>query len=375
MMGIDRRALRVAWTVFLFGLALTVIWFIRSTIAVFAAAVFFAYILSPVVGLVERFIKRRRGLALAIVYCLLVGLLVLIGFQLVPAVAGQAINLSSRLPGLVSGGNLTKWPLPTWAEPMRAQLIPVLNKIATNLQSSVGPVLQQAGSHLLSGLGATLPIILIPILAFFFLKDARAMRSALVCFVDKSANRVMLDRILDDIHDVLRNYIRALVLLSFASFCAWAIFLNVLGYPYELLLAGVSALFEFIPVIGPAAALAVLLAVCLVTGTGGLLWIVIFWASFRVFQDYVLNPYLMSSGIEIHPLLVLFGVLAGDALAGVPGMFFSVPVLAILRLIIVRMRTASQNRDPVRETQRVVLTTEAPSDLRPEVKLSNQISS
>src|SRR5881227_232219 len=101
MMGIDRRALRVAWTVFLFGLTLTVIWFIRSTIAVFAAAVFFAYILSPVVGLVERFIKRRRALALAIVYCVLVGLLVLIGFQLVPALAGQAISLSSRLPSLV----------------------------------------------------------------------------------------------------------------------------------------------------------------------------------------------------------------------------------------------------------------------------------
>ncbi len=255
---------------------------------------------------------------------------------------------------------------------MRAQLIPVLNKIATNLQSSVVPVLQQAGSHLLSGLGATLPIILIPILAFFFLKDARALRGALVGLVEKSANRLMLDRILDDIHDVLRNYIRALVLLSFASFCAWAIFLSVLGYPYELLLAGVSAIFEFIPVIGPAAALAVLLSVCLVTGTGGLLWIVIFWASFRVFQDYVLNPYLMSSGIEIHPLLVLFGVLAGDALAGVPGMFFSVPVLAILRLIIVRMRTASRPRDPAREPQRVIITSEAPSDLRPEVKLSGQ---
>ncbi|MFL6416392.1 MAG: AI-2E family transporter [Bryobacteraceae bacterium] len=372
MMGIDHRALRVAWTVFLFALALTVIWFIRSTIAVFAGAVFFAYMLSPVVGVVERFIKRRRALALTIVYCLLVGLLVLIGFQLVPAVAGQAINLSSRLPGLVSGGNLAKLPLPAWAEPMRNQLVPVLNRVATNLQSSVVPFLQQAGSHLLSGLGATLPIILIPILAFFFLKDARSIRGSILTLVDKSQSRAMLDRILDDIHDVLRNYIRALVLLSIASFCAWAIFLSVLRYPYELLLAGVSAIFEFIPVIGPAAALAILLSVCIVTGTGGLIWIVVFWASFRVFQDYVLNPYLMSSGIEIHPLLVLFGVLAGDALAGVPGMFFSVPVLAILRLIIIRMRTASQRRDPVREAQRVLLTTDLPSDLRPEVKLSNE---
>lgn len=371
MMGIDHRALRAAWTVFLFGLALTVIWFIRSTIVVFAAAVFFAYMLSPLVGLVERFIKRRRGLALAIVYCLLIGLLVLIGFRLVPAVAAQAISLSSRLPGLISG-NLGKFPLPAWAEPMREQVIPVLNKIATNLQSSVVPFLQEAGSRVLTGLGATLPIILIPILAFFFLKDARTIRASLVCLVEKASNRAMLDRILDDIHDVLRNYIRALVLLSIASFCAWAIFLSALRYPYELLLAGVSAILEFIPVIGPAAALAILLAVCLVTGTGGLLWIVIFWACFRVLQDYVLNPYLMSSGIEIHPLLVLFGVLAGDALAGIPGMFFSVPVLAILRLVFVRMRTASARRESAQDPRRVLLTSQMPSEVQPEVKLSKQ---
>src|SRR4051794_12536874 len=372
MMGIDRRALRVAWTVFLFALALTVIWFIRSTIAVFAGAVFFAYMLSPVVAVVERFIKRRRGLALTIVYCVLVGLLVLIGFQLVPAVAGQAISLSSRLPGLLSGGNLAKLPLPSWAEPMREQLIPVLNKIGTNLQSSVVPVLQEAGSRLLSGLGATLPIILIPILAFFFLKDGRAIRASLLCLINTDANRTILDRILNDIHDVLRNYIRALVLLSIASFCAWAIFLGVLRYPYELLLAGVSALFEFIPVIGPAAALAVLLAVCLVTGTGGLVWILVFWACFRVFQDYVLNPYLMSSGIEIHPLLVLFGVLAGDALAGVPGMFFSVPVLAILRHVFVRMRAASLRRESGADSKHVILTNQIASDLHPEMKVGNQ---
>jgi len=54
-----------------------------------------------------------------------------------------------------------------------------------------------------------------------------------VCLIDKGPNRTMLDRILDDIHDVLRNYIRALVLLSIASFCAWAIFLSVLRYPYR----------------------------------------------------------------------------------------------------------------------------------------------
>jgi predicted PurR-regulated permease PerM len=53
-------------------------------------------------------------------------------------------------------------------------------------------------------------------------------------------------------------------------------------------------------------------------------------------QDYVLQPYLMSSGVALHPLLVIFGVLAGEQVGGVPGMFLSIPVLATLRVIYVR---------------------------------------
>jgi predicted PurR-regulated permease PerM len=86
-------------------------------------------------------------------------------------------------------------------------------------------------------------------------------------------------------------------------------------------------------VIGPAAALVIILVVSSATGAGGVIWIIVFWVLNRVFQDYVLNPFLMSSGVEIHPILVLFGVLAGDQLGGIPGMFYSVPVLAILKVV------------------------------------------
>jgi predicted PurR-regulated permease PerM len=151
--------------------------------------------------------------------------------------------------------------------------------------------------------------------------------------VEDGQDRTTVELILDDIHEVLRNYIRALVLLSISGFCGWAIFLSLMRYPYELLLAGTAAVLEFIPVVGPAASLVIMVVVFLTTGAGGVLWIIIFWACFRVFQDYVLNPYLMSSGTELHPLLVLFGVLAGERLGGIAGMFFSVPVIAILRVV------------------------------------------
>jgi predicted PurR-regulated permease PerM len=58
----------------------------------------------------------------------------------------------------------------------------------------------------------------------------------------------------------------------------------------------------------------------------------------------VLNPILMSAGIELHPLLVLFGVLAGEQIAGIPGMFFSVPAIAILKVVFIRLRESHMRK-------------------------------
>jgi predicted PurR-regulated permease PerM len=339
MLGLDERALRITWTVFLFGLLLALIYFIRSTLLLFAIAIFFAYILWPIISLIERFMPKRRTAALAIVYILLVGSLVGAGFVVVPAIAAEATSLMTRLPSMVMNGGLTKMPIPAFLAPVREQVMAALSKGAVNLENSVVPFIQRSGSEILSGLSFVLPMVLVPILAFFFLKDGRELLVSVIGSVDDGHDRNMMEAILEDVHIVLSKYIRALVLLAIASFAAWWLFLSIMGYHYELLLAGLAGILEFIPVIGPATALVIMLIVCIVAQAGGLLWILVFWGCFRIFQDYVLRPYLMSSGVELHPLLVLFGVLAGDAIAGIPGMFFSVPTLAILRVIYLHLRT------------------------------------
>ena len=340
MLGVDRRAFRITWTVCLFALLLLLIYYIRETLLVFAAAIFLAYILAPIVSLVERFVLKRRGLALGIVYILLIGALVGLGFALVPKLASEATSLATRLPGLLAKGTLATLPLPSWAEPAREQVVEALRRQAANLQSSVVPFIQRLSTEILSGVSYLLPIILVPILTFFFLKDAREIRAALLDLFDGERRRTA-ELIMNDIHVVLRNYMRTLILLAAASFAAWAIFLSIMDEPYVLLLAGTAGVLEFIPVVGPAAALVLILVICGLAGTGGLLWILAFWALYRVFQDYVLNPYLMSSGVELHPLLVLFGVLAGEKVGGIPGMFFSVPALAIAKVVLTHLRTAS----------------------------------
>jgi predicted PurR-regulated permease PerM len=338
MLGIDTRTLRVAWTIFLFSLAVVGAYLIRATLIEFAVAIFFAYLLAPVVGLVQRFVPQRSNLALGLVYVVMLAILVTAGVNIISQIAEQAASLAARLPAMIGSPHQLQIPLPSWAEPYKAKVYEAAQQQAKSLSESAVPFLQKAGGHLLSGLGSIIPIILVPILSFFFLKDAGAIREAVIGLQRNDRDRKLLGGILGDIHTVLSKYIRALAALSIASFAAWFIFLQILGTPYQLLLAGLAGLLEFIPVIGPTSATVIVLIVAAVTGSGGFVWIIVFWVAFRMFQDYVLNPLLMSSGVEVHPLLVLFGILAGERIGGIPGMFFAVPVIAILKIVYTRAR-------------------------------------
>ena len=104
-----------------------------------------------------------------------------------------------------------------------------------------------------------------------------------------------------------------------------------------MLLAGVAGALEFIPAVGPFIAVVIIAAVGLFSGYTHWLLLLIFLVVYRVAQDYVLQPMLLSSGMRIHPLLIIFGVLAGGEIGGIPGIFFSVPLIAALRLIFLRI--------------------------------------
>lgn len=343
MLGVDPRAFRIIWTIFLFALLLGTVYAIRDTLLLFAISIFFAYMLAPLVDLAERMALKHRGMALAIVYVVLVGALAALGVTLGSRIVDQASSLFSKLPDMVEHDRLQSIPLPDWLEPLRQRIVIALQAEAATLQQSIVPLLQRAGGHILSGISVIVPIILVPVLSFFLLKDARDIRMALLEGVE-GQERNLLSRVLADIDLVLSKYIRALLILSLFSFGVWAIFLYATQAPYQLLLAGISGILEFIPLIGPLTSLVVVLIVCAISGHSGLLWIVVFWAALRLFQDYVLNPILMSAGIELHPLLVLFGVLAGEQIGGIPGMFFSVPAIAILKVLFLRLRESHLRR-------------------------------
>jgi predicted PurR-regulated permease PerM len=340
MLGIDPRALRAAWTVLLLALVVAAAYAVRTTIAVFMIAVLFAYLLIPLVDAVNHYTPRRVSgtLALAIVYLMLVGFIVALALTVGSRLADEANNLAVRLPDLLKNREwIDKIPLPYWLEPARVRMVQWLQEEIDTGGRDILPYVKSFGGQLITGARYILYIVLVPILAFFFLKDGRKIRQDIIDSLDET-NQLVVEEILDDINRLLGQYIRALVLLSVSSFIANSVFLGLTGAPYAILLAVISALGEFLPVVGPAAGAAIILAVTGLSGYTHLITFILFWILFRMFQDYVVNPYVMGKGVELNPLLVLFGVLAGEQIAGVAGMFFSVPVIATLRVVFVRLQ-------------------------------------
>jgi predicted PurR-regulated permease PerM len=341
VLGIDPRAARATWTVFLVALLIAAAYAVRETLAVFVIALLFAYLLIPLVGFVERITPPQVSprFALAIVYLVLVGAIVALALTLGSRLAEEANSLAMQLPALVSNPTwMERIPLPGWLEPARADIVQKVQDELSSGGQQILPYIKGLGGHIISGARYALYLVLIPILAFFFLKDGAAIRDEFVAALVDESRRPVWDNILQDVNLLLGEYIRALVLLAVASFTAHSIFLAASGAPYAVLLAGVAGLGEFIPVVGPVAGGMIILLVTGLSGYGHLLLYLLFWILFRLAQDYVFSPYLMSKGVQLNPMLVLFGVLAGDQIAGVLGIFLSVPVLAILRVLFVRLR-------------------------------------
>ncbi len=348
MLGIDRRAARYTFTAAVVLVALYLVYLMRTTIFVFILALLFAYLLSPLVNALYRLLpwSRTRAPALALAYIIFIGLMVLLGIQIGSRVVEQAKDLNSRLPAMLESWRTPSQKAPQTVNSLKAEVVDRLRSELAQGSNNLLSKLPELGLKFVSIASDLIYVVIIPILAFFFLKDGTEIRQHALDLIKDSSHRELLDEVMADIHLLLLHYMRALVVLAVAAFTSYTIFFSVTGIPYSVLLAVLAGMLEFIPMVGPLAAAVIIIAVTAASG-GPVLAILLFLGVYRIIQDYILSPHLMGQGVEVHPLLVLFGVFAGAEVAGVAGTFLSVPILAMTRILYRRIRRARLNPVPV----------------------------
>jgi predicted PurR-regulated permease PerM len=340
IVGFSPSAARATWTAVVILVLLYAAYQVRGRLFIFVLAIFFSYMLYPIVEFVERHAHGRlsRTSAAAVVYLfvvvVLIAALMLVGKQIASQATdfGQAAAAAARDPQ-----SIDRLPLPNALGPLRDRVHESVQQATATFSENAMKILKRVGGQILHYAGNLLFVILIPILSFLFVKYAPVIRQALFNSLASDADHAFWWSFLNDLNIFIAHYVRTILLLALAVFAAYSAFFSVMGVPYALLLAGVAALFELVPLIGPFTAAVLVVLLSAARGFPDLLGLVIFLAAYRLFQDYVLNPLVMSSGTKLNPLLVIFAVLAGERLGGVRGVLLAIPVLGAARSLAHRL--------------------------------------
>lgn len=341
---IDIRAARVLFTLLVFGLALGFLYAARHALIAFLFAIFFAYLMDPLVSKLELLVKGR-GRAIAIIYVLLVALLVVFFTFVGPRIGHQAAKLSASLPELLDRITSGEIAIKLSREHgLSAATAEQLRQFLASHSNDIKNLAQRAGLRAAEAAKNIWLLVLIPILAAFFLKGGREFSATFLSFVQSKPQREFMEGVLADMNEMLAHFIRAQLTLAGLSLIAYISVLSLLRVPYALVLGTAGGVMEFVPVVGPLVAAALILGVGILMSYPHILIVLLFLGAWRLIQDYVVSPRVMGERMELHPLAAIFGVLAGGEIAGVLGIYLSIPIMASLRIVWRRWQVYSEKK-------------------------------
>ncbi len=338
----DTRTARVIVTALLFAIGFGFLYAARRTLIAFLFAIFFAYLVDPLVSRLEVWVKGR-GRAIAIIYVLILGGVVIFFSFVGPKLTHEGARLAqSDLIGKVSSGAIARelGEERGWS----GHTIEALQNFLISHKNQMEAIVKRVGLRMAEVAQEAWILLLIPILAAFFLKDGRAFSNVGLSFVQSKPKREFLEGVVADLNQMLAHFIRAQLTLAALSLVVYTGFLSAMRAPYALVLGTAGGVMEFIPVVGPLVAALLIVSVAVLMAYKHWVILVVFLAAWRVLQDYVISPRIMGEKMELHPLAAIFGVLAGGEIAGVLGVYLSIPIMASLRIVWRRWQLYSEKK-------------------------------
>ncbi len=335
-----RVVLRIVVILLAVAALLWVVYKLTTVLLLVVLSVFFAYLVAPLVDLVQRPVRlgqrervMPRGLAIGIVYVVLFSGIGLAIYFLAPQLGAQFPEFKQEATAYYKDITNTSDRLNQYfmQHRMPEGVVKAINNTVLGLISKGGEIVSVAFERMLGWIIFLPWLVLIPILSFFFLKDADTFRRSVLAMLPRGRLRWRGDELFQDINSTLAAYIRAQLTACLLVGAICSVGFALLGLPSPLVLGLIAGMLEFVPLVGPlvVALLAAALAL-LQSGFGMAFVVLLFLGVLRIVEDYVIYPRLIGHGIHLHPLAVILAILAGAEIAGVAGIFLAIPVIAIL---------------------------------------------
>ena len=331
---------RVQWTALAIGV-LWVIWLLAPILSPFVFAALLGWLGDPMVDRLERKGFKRNN-AVILVFSAMTLVLVIALIVLVPMLEQQIVYLVESLPNYRDWmvGTALPWveqrtglQILSWLDPGRLfQLIREHWESAGGVAATVLGYVSRSGFALL---GWIANIVLLPVLTFFFLRDWDLLVERVGSLVPRDHYDTVA-RLTRESDAVLGGFLRGQLLVMLILGVLYAVGLSLVGLNLGILIGVIAGLLTFVPYLGPA-------AIVVFGGTAALVqfgdWqhlagVAVVFTVGLIIESYWLTPKLVGDRIGLHPMAVIFAVMAGGSLFGFLGMLLALPVAAVVNVLL-----------------------------------------
>jgi predicted PurR-regulated permease PerM len=324
-----RQIVRIVFTVAACCGLLFLLVQIRSTLLLLAIAIFLAVALGPAVDRFSHGLPRSAAILLtyAIIFCVFSGVIALV----VPPVVNGASDLSRDIPGYIDDLRNNK---AIREFDNKYDVTSRLQEEAAKLPEKLGDAAGALQSIAAGAFNAAFQLLTILTMTFFLLLDGKRFATFLVRrFGGDHEDRLLgvLGRIYRSTSGYVTGALTITTINGFLTFCI----LTILGVPFAVPLAVLMSFFGLIPLVGATIGGVIILVVTLFTDFPSATIIYgIFLILYQQVENNVLQPFIFKRTVNVHPLAVILGILAGSALLGIVGALVAIPVVAALQIVL-----------------------------------------
>lgn len=322
-------------TAFFLLLGVLILWFInleKEIFTPFILAAIFAYIINPLVSFLSEKTKLPRFVSIIAVFAVILGLLIFGSIALSKRILEESSELQDFAQSLKRTANFQIGNLPDFARPAALDALSSVNESKFfALSFSIVP----------RALSGVISFVIFLFAGFFFLNEGRSFVDRLLNFIP-NVYKIEVEILIRKVNSVFGGYLRGQLFLVFFVSSILFIALSILGIKFALVLAIFSGFAELVPFIGPIVAGGVAAVTVYITQSSNfvlspqqlVLAVVVIYFIVRQFEDYFVIPLIMGKITKLHPLVILFAVLAGGHIGGMLGLILAVPIAGMLRIIL-----------------------------------------
>jgi sporulation integral membrane protein YtvI len=329
---------RLLLTTFLLITILTLliylIYLLRGILLSFILAVILAYLLNPLVKFLERY-RFSRVHAIIIIYFIFIITILLLGFYALPLIVRELNTFIHEIPTYTHQiQNLAQ----NFYHNYRQIAIPesvrqVINESIHKGETILLQTIRQVAQGIISLFSQILNIIIAPVLTFYILKDAEHINKRILALVPPGYRHELL-ALWREIDHVLTGFIRGHFLVAFIVGLLSTIGLAMIGMHFYLLLGIIVGIADLIPYFGPIIGAAPTIMLALLQSHILAIKALFIILVVHQLEGNIIAPKILADSVGLHPLVIIFALLAGGTLYGIVGLLIAVPLVAILRILI-----------------------------------------